>query len=94
MANAVSLYCIIVTTIIPYIERLVVTHDGNMIFNESGNNGSSLSSDGTTAITYTDTSIRLYISLLRCDHDGIYTFSVNSVLQANTTLVTTSKSVM
>ena len=66
-------------------------HSGNTLFDVSDTSGTVSSADGSVNLIYTSTDLRLNIPSLRCEHDGVYTFIINSILQDTATVVVRSK---
>ena len=91
LSTSVTIYCQLGNVDTFYMQTVAVTKGGSQLFNESGNNGVVVTTDGFTTLTYSFTIIQLYLAPIMCDHDGVYTFSVNNDLQYSTTLVATSK---
>ena len=91
LSTSVTIYCQLGNVDTSYMQTVAVIKDGSTLFDENGNNGVVVTADGLTTLTYSYTVIQLYLARIMCDHDGVYTFTVNSVLQESTTLVATSK---
>ena len=91
LSTSVTIYCQLGNVETSYMQTVAVTKDGSQLFNISGSNGNAVTADGLNTLTYSYTIIQLYLAPIMCDHDGVYTFSVNNDLQYSTTLVATSK---
>ena len=91
LSTSVTINCRLSNVDTSYMQTVAVTKDGSQLFNVSDNYGVVVTTNGYTTLTYSYTIIQLYLAPIMCDHDGVYTFSVNNDLQYSTTLVATSK---